>query len=138
MIELPTRVEEPIAYNPSKMVLYGHTKLGKTEALMQMPNSLLVDLENSSGFYKGMAVNVVKIAEQQRISKLDALRQVIISLNDQKAKNNNNPFYDYLIVDSGTQLEILAGDLALQMYKATPLGKNYTGTDITTLPQGAG
>jgi hypothetical protein len=138
MIDLPTTVEEPIAYNPAKMVLYGHTKLGKTEALMQIPNSLLVDLENSSGFYKGMAVNVRKIADTQNITMLDALRQVIISLNDQKVKNSNNAYYDYLIIDSGTQLEVLAGDLALQMYKATPLGKNYTGTDITTLPQGAG
>lgn len=69
---------------------------------------------------------------------ISAMRDVIVALSEAKRKNNNIPVYDYLIIDSATELEDMAKNLAGQMYKATPQGKTWTGTDITTLPNGAG
>lgn len=63
---------------------------------------------------------------------------MIKQLADAKKANNNDYTFDILAIDSLTALEDVAKVLALELYKKTPLGAKWTGTDITTLPQGAG
>ena len=47
--------------------------------------------------------------------------------------------YKYITIDTISALEEnYAIDLALKIYKDTPMGKNFQGTDVRTLPNGAG
>lgn len=124
--------------DPSKLLVVGPPKIGKTEALCQLPNSALLDLQSGSRFIdKPEKIDVY--GEMKKISKEDPetnmtplklLRQAIDFLSA------NRP--DYLIVDTITDLEDMANQLAVLMYRKTQLGKNFKDTDITILPKGAG
>lgn len=46
--------------------------------------------------------------------------------------------YKYLTIDNATRLEEIGLSYAAKMYKATPQGKNWTGTDVRLLPNGSG
>lgn len=134
-------LDQPIvakAQNPRKLFIFGQPKVGKTELALKLPNSYLIDLEDAAHFYGGKFFNVKNWAKNKNIDTLSAMRELIMGLNESKRINNNVAVYDYLIIDSATELEDMAKDLAAQMYKATPQGKSWTGVDITTLPNGAG
>ena len=53
MIELPNEVLAPKNPDIEAMVVFGFNKVGKTESLLQLPNSFMLDLEGSGGDYKG-------------------------------------------------------------------------------------
>jgi len=46
--------------------------------------------------------------------------------------------YKYVTLDTLTKLEDLALPYALTLYKATPMGKGFTGVNVLDLPNGAG
>ena len=46
--------------------------------------------------------------------------------------------YKYVTLDTLTRLEDLALPYALTLYKATPMGKSFTGANVLDLPNGAG
>jgi hypothetical protein len=52
-------------------------------------------------------------------------------------KAAGNP-YKYVTVDTVTALEDMIQPLAVKIYRQTPMGKNYDGDNVTTLPNGAG
>jgi len=43
---LPTSPVEAKSQNPRKLFIFSHTKTGKTAAVLQIPNNLLIDLES--------------------------------------------------------------------------------------------
>lgn len=138
MIELPIKSIEAVNQNPKKLAFISHPKIGKTSLLSKLQNCLIIDLEDSAEFYGGLFVNVVKIAKEKNISMLEAYKLVIQSLEEQKKNNGGKPVYDYIALDSITVLQDIAKELALILYKQTAMGKAFTGTDITLLPQGGG
>ena len=50
--ELPLVVSKPTITEPRFLIVYSKPKVGKSSSLMQLPKSLLIDLESGSGFYK--------------------------------------------------------------------------------------
>jgi len=134
---LPITTQKAISKDPRRLLIFSPPKVGKTSLVTKLPKCLIVDLEGSSPFFDGMFVDIVKIAEEKNISKLDAFKEVINALNEQKIKNKNIPVYDYIATDSASALEDLARDLANIMYKNTPMGKGFSG-DVLNLPNGAG
>jgi len=46
--------------------------------------------------------------------------------------------YKFITIDTITKLEEMVLPLALKLYKATPMGKNFKGSDVLILPNGAG
>ena len=46
--------------NPRVMVLFSHPKTGKTSALMQLEDSLIIDADGSAGYYDGQATEHIK------------------------------------------------------------------------------
>ncbi len=60
--------------------------------------------------------------------------QQIETANKEKGKY----VYKYISVDTLTALEDIVLELAASLYKATPMGKSWDGTDVSELPQGAG
>ena len=122
-IVLPKKKISATSKSPKRMLIFSKPKTGKTSLLAELPNSLLLDLEDGSDF-----LDAVKI----KIDSVDRLKEV-----GEAIKKEGKP-YKYIIVDTVTRLEDLSVSLALKIYKATPMGSKYDGTDVRTLPNGAG
>ena len=125
---LPTSKIPAVSVNPKYMVLYGLPKAGKTSAVAQLDNNLIIDLEGGSTFIDAMAIQC------RTIQDLGEAAQAI------RAKNNEvgHCFYKHITIDNATRLEDICLDYAATLYRQTELGKNWKGTDVTTLPRGAG
>lgn len=139
MINLPTQIEKAIHKNPRKLIIMSKPKVGKTAITALLPKSLLIDLENGSGFVDGVKINVIEEAEKANISSLRYLYELAKSIKTAN-KEAGKPIYDYIILDTTTKLEELyAKDLATALYKKTNMGQNFAGKDVVTeLPNGAG
>lgn len=136
--ELPTKKVEATRVNPKKIIIFSVPKSGKTEAVSRLENNLILDLEDGSGFITGLTVNVQDLARKENISPLQALRQVINKIKESNEKANGFA-YKYISIDTVSALEeFYALDLALKLYKDTPIGRNFQGDDIRKLPNGAG
>ena len=130
--KLPTKKQKPLDENPRFMVLFGRPKQGKTTLMAGLENNLIVDLEDGTNYIEAMAVKA------NSINDLRQIRQAVIEAGKP---------YKYITIDTITVLEDLVNALALQLYRATPMGKHFglkaDGTydmniDIKTLPNGAG
>lgn len=113
--------------NPRFLIIYGRPKSGKTHALSLLPSNLIIDLEGGSEFIDALAV------QARSISDLSKIAQAIREKNE-----NGHYFYKRITIDNATRLEEICLDYAKQLYMNTPMGKNYKGTDIRTLPNGSG
>ena len=138
MIELPLKKQEPVQVNPKKLTLFSQPKTGKTEALSRLEGNLILDLEDGAGYVSGLVMNVLEIARKNKVKPIGALKSIIDEIR--KANEANNGYvYKYITIDTISALEdYYAPDLALGMYKATPIGRNYQGENILDLVQGAG
>jgi len=143
MIELPQEKVPASRIDPKKIIIFGKPKVGKTEALSKLDNCLLIDLEGGSNFINAMKIDVLKIADEESkkkneiIEPIHVLGEVIAKLKEaNKAKGSF--VYKYGAIDTVTALEDMVLILANNLYKQTPQGRNWTGDDVTTLPNGAG
>ncbi len=127
MITLPTEITQAVNKDSRYMVLFGKPKAGKTTAVAQLKNSLIIDLEDGSWHVDCMSVKVTSVAE---------IGQVIQAIKASYKETGKWP-YEFIVLDSVTKLEEMAEELALQIYKSEPLGKNYQG-EILKLPNGLG
>ena len=62
-ITLPTTKIPAISVNPKFLILYGRPKAGKTSALAQLDNNLIIDLEGGSSFIDDMAIQCCTISD---------------------------------------------------------------------------
>jgi len=108
--------------SPRKLIVYSKPKTGKTSALAQIPNSLILDFDNGTDF-----VDAVKY----KIDSLGTLKEV----GNQILKEGKP--YQTGIVDTVTKLEDMCIPYALKIYQETPMGKSFNG-NVLTLPKGAG
>jgi hypothetical protein len=138
MVELPTKATEAVRLNPKRIILFSQPKTGKSEALSRLEDNLILDLEDGSGFIGGLKVNVLDLASKEKVSPLRALKMVIDSIRESNTKKGSYT-YKYISIDTVSALEDTYGlELALKLYKDTPMGRNFQGTDVRTLPNGAG
>jgi hypothetical protein len=138
MIELPTKRVEVTQVNPDKLILFSSPKAGKTTALAMLENNLILDLEDGAGYVNALKINVKDIARQESIKPIVALKQVINKIKEANAANRGY-VYKYITIDTISALENdYAPDLALKMHLATPIGRNFQGDDVLTLPNGQG
>jgi len=138
MIILPIKKQEPVQVNPKKLILFSQPKTGKTEALSRLENNLILDLEDGAGYVTGLVMNVLEISKQNSVRPIHALKAIIEEIKLANA-DNGGYVYKYITMDTISALEDhYAPDLALHMYKNTAIGRNYQGTSILDLPQGAG
>jgi len=114
-------------------------KHGKTEAVSKLPNNLIIDLEQGAEFVECTKLDVVDILRKNPTSNpLAVLQHLGKQLDDFYAKNGKYP-YDYLTVDTTSALEEFARKYATILYKQTPLGKSFAGTDVVSeLANGGG
>ena len=128
MITLPTQKVPATSTNPQYLVLYGLPKAGKTSAVAQLENNLIIDLEGGSRFIDALAV------QARTINDLGEIAQAIRAKNDEVGHN----FYKHITIDNATRLEDICMGYACTLYRKTELGKNWKGDDVTTLARGAG
>lgn len=138
MIELPQEVSKPTTNSIDLLVIFGPNKVGKTESLLQLPNSLMIDLEESAGYYTGRYISLKKVMIEEKIGPVTALSKIAETI-DKKNKEVGKHFYDFLIIDSLSILEDIAMVYATKLYKKSVIGESFTGDDVTVeLPRGAG
>ena len=122
-IVLPTSKVKAERQNPKRMIIYSKPKTGKTTAYAGLDDNLILDLESGSDYVEALKIKVNTLQEL-----LDAGKAI---------KAAGNP-YKYVTVDTVTALEDMIQPLAIKLYRQTPMGKNYDGDNVTTLPNGAG
>ena len=125
---LPTKPIPARIDNAKFMILFGKEKLGKTSALAKLENNLIIDLEDGTAFVDALAV------QARTIQDLGSIAQAI----RQKNEEVGHFFYKYITIDNATDLEEICLPYAATLYKQQPVAKNWTGTDVRTLPKGAG
>lgn len=119
--------------DPRNLIMFGLPKVGKTSALAELEDNLIVDLENGTDYVEGFVVKANNIKEIQSIAK--AMSPTV--------KGKPNPEYEenrfkFITIDTITALEDMCLPLAKKLYMETAMGKNYEGEDVRTLPNGAG
>ena len=127
-MQLPTGKLKAVSTNPRFLILYGRPKAGKTSCLAQLENNLIIDLEGGSEFIDAMAI------QARNVNELGEIASAI------RAKNLEvgHSFYKHITIDNATRLEEMCLSYAKLLYVKTPQGKNYTGDDVRTLPNGSG
>lgn len=125
MSVLPTQKTEPVTQDPKNLIIYSSPKTGKTSALAQLPNNLIVDMENGTKYVSGFVTHAENYKDLYKIAKA--------------LKEEEHP-YKFVTLDTVTALEDICLDLASKRYQQSTVGKNWNGTgkDILKLPSGAG
>ena len=125
---LPTERQKPVTDNPKFTVLFGKPKSGKTTIVSGLEDALIIDTEGGSNYVECASVQI------RTVDDLRQLKEALIEAN----KSKGDFMYTYGIIDTATKLEDISLELALAMYKATPMGKTFKEGDIRGLPNGGG
>ena len=128
MIQLPTSKIPATSTNPHFLILYGRPKAGKTSALAQLDNNLIIDLEGGSTFIDAMSIQC------RTVTELGEAAQAIRAKNTEVGHN----FYRHITIDNATRLEEICLSYAAALYRQNPVGKSWKGTDVRTLSNGGG
>ena len=78
---LPTSKIPAVSKNPSYLIIYGLPKSGKTSAVAQLENNLIIDLEGGSTFIDAMAIQC------RTINDLGEAAQAIRAKNNEVGHN---------------------------------------------------
>lgn len=128
MIVLPKEKVKAKVENPRFLIIFGKPKAGKTTLASKLDYNLIIDLEGGSEFLEALAVQARSIKD---------LGEIANAIRDEIKEKGCKP-YKYITIDNASRLEEICMSYAVQLYKATPMGKTYQGTDVRTLPNGSG
>lgn len=128
MIVLPKEKVKAKVENPRFLIIFGKPKAGKTTLASKLDNNLIIDLEGGSEFLEALAVQARSVKDLGDIA--NAIREEI--------KSTGKKPYKYITLDNASRLEEICLSYAATLYRQTPMGKNYLGNDIRTLPNGSG
>jgi hypothetical protein len=109
--------------SPKTLILYGPPKIGKTQIYAALPSYILLDIEHGSSYFQGTK------AILENILQITAFEEFV--------KKNNKP-YKFIVVDTLDELEVWCEQEATRRYKATIIGKNFSGFSVLELAQGGG
>lgn len=128
-IVLPMEAAPAKIKNPRNLIIFSKYKVGKTSALAQLPNSLIIDLENGSDYVSGRILKANSVEDIKTIGK---------------AIEEAGKPYKYVIIDNVTKLEEMCIPYAELLYSKTLPGKNWFTQSksqyggLLALPNGAG
>jgi hypothetical protein len=128
MIVLPKEKVKAKVENPRFLIIFGKPKAGKTTLASRLYNNLIVDLEGGSEFLEALAVQARSVKD---------LGDIATAIREEIKQTGKKP-YKYITLDNASRLEEICLSYAAQLYRATPMGKNYSGNDVRTLPNGSG
>jgi len=128
-IVLPTVKITAAHQSPKNLIVFSKPKVGKTSLFAQLPDCLILDLENGTDYVDAMKIKANNVEEIKEIGD-EIIRQ-------------GRP-YKYIAVDTITALEEMCVPYAELIYSRTSMGKNwYTKLkpeygSILNMPNGAG
>jgi hypothetical protein len=124
-MELPTGKISKSKIDPRLLIIAGFQKSGKTTALAELEDNLIIDLEGGTDYLNAMKV---------RVNNLQDFVDLVKLLREREVK------YRYGTIDTATKMEDIAMELAAINYRKTPMGKRWEGAarDIINLEKGAG
>lgn len=128
MLVLPKEKTLPCKNSMRFVIFFGRPKAGKSSAMAALDSNLIIDLENG---YKNLSALVIQARN------INDFGEIAKELQEEIQKTGKYP-YKYITIDNATRLEEMCMGYAITLYKQTPMGKNYQGTDIRTLPNGSG
>lgn len=123
MITLPKAIVPSTLVDPKLMLLYGPPKVGKTTILSSLPNCLILDVEDGSDYVSALKVKIKSLAE---------LKEVCASIVREGCP------YEVVALDTISRAEEWCEARGRELYKASVIGKNFTGQSVLELPDGAG
>jgi hypothetical protein len=137
MIELPSGKSPATQQGPRELVIFSKPKCGKTSALAELKDNLIIAMDpRGADYIDAMKIDVYKEAEKQGIEPWLVLGQIITALKTANKK------YDFISLDTITELEDIVVPYAGVLYKETPMGKNWGKEkgedDVRKLPNGSG
>lgn len=112
-------------------------KCGKTSNCLQIPDSLMINVEESAEYYGGQYLNVKELCRKHNKGPVTVMNNILESIRN-KNKEVKGYAYRRIVIDQLTDLEEIALRAATHAYKQTPQGKDYMGTDVTELDFGKG
>lgn len=116
-IVLPSAPRKAPLVNPNSMVISGKHKEGKTTAVAALPGCLLIDVESGAGFVDALVMSPPE--GYGPVSKFKWLRDVA-----KKIKEVGRP-YDYVAIDTLSQLDMDAELVGTWNYMNTVIGKSF-------------
>ena len=116
-IELPTEVTPPELESPRSLILFGLPKCGKTTAVAQLPNNLIVDAERGSGFTA--AKKILPPEDTKPVVLFRWMTEVAKTIRE-----NNRP-YDFVTVDTVSYLDEMSEWVGTFNYMQTTQGKKF-------------
>lgn len=122
-IELPKAKVPATTQNPKQLIIFSKFKVGKTTALAELPNNLIIDTEEGTDYVGALKVKVKNLKDIGEVCK--------------SIKEANRP-YEFITIDTVTVLEDMCKPYALKLYKDTPAGASFIGTDVLSAPNGSG
>ena len=115
-IVLPTDFHEP-EINMNSCILFGKEKCGKTTALSQLKDCLIIDTENGSKKVRAKALQVPD--DKGPVGKMIWLKKVAEKLIEEGKK------YDYVALDTLTEVNEWAEWSGTFRYMNSPQGKSF-------------
>lgn len=114
--------------NPQLALFYGPPKVGKTHAVAALPDTLILELEPGGADHFP--------ARKLDIPDLETLMATLAELTNRRKAGKAAA--KRIAIDTIDVIEEWSDPAALAEYKSSTLGKNFEGTSIIELPQGAG
>lgn len=135
-LTLPTAPVKATRISPKILVLYALPKVGKTEELSKLPGCLILDAEGGAEMYDSLRIPI------NTTKDLYDVRAAIIAEGEKRAKEGKTGIdlfpYKYIALDTLDKIEEYAEISATAKYKASTIGKNFSGRSVLELPQGGG
>jgi len=130
-MEIPKKKISAETKSPDKLLLYSLPKVGKTTAVSQLEDSLIIDLEKGTRFVDSV---------HMRANNPKELKELVNTLKEANEENDGKPIFKYGIIDTATKLEEFAEEIGVQLYKGSAMGSKFKGgpLELKALPMGAG
>ncbi len=116
-ITLPTTIQEPTQEVPGSLIVFGLPKCGKTTAISQLPNCLIIDVERGSGF-----VHCMRMQPDKDIKPVALFRWI---KEVAKAVREAGRPYDYVAIDTTSFLDDASEWVGTYNYMNSPQGKKF-------------
>lgn len=117
--ELPRQIAKATHKSPKNMIIFSKPKVGKSSMLAQLPNWLMLDLEDGMSYIDSMSI---------KAKSFDDIKKIGMAIKEAEYP------YDGIVVDTLTSLEDIAIPYAEILYSKTSMGKNWFKAN----PEGTG
>lgn len=103
---LPTKKTEIVSQDPQNLIIFSNPKAGKSSSIAQLPDTLILDLENGYKYLNNCYVQPIETVQDL--------------YNTAKSLRTEQHNFKFVAIDTVTKLEEVALSLAKKLYQDTP------------------